>query len=126
MIAKYLSGVGGSSLETPDKKRKKSRKYELDDFDIGVTRRIIYNFYATEKCAPTVSRLREKLFTDIGFGGSNSTLRSILKQIGFRWCKTKSQRLLLIEKHDIKTEKNRMSQIYSPLQKRKQKYYLFR
>jgi hypothetical protein len=62
-------------------------------------RRTVYDFYKTEKQAPTTAALKKKLHELTGFNGSFPSLRSVLKNMGFRWKITKSNRKLLIEKN---------------------------
>lgn len=95
-----------STFSTPNKKRDPKKPVtELDSFDVCVVRRVIHNFYKTEKCVPTVEKIRQKLQEDINFKGGKTSLRKILRQLGFRWKKTKSNRKILIEKHDIREKR---------------------
>ena len=73
----------------------------LDDFDKGVIRRTVRNFDIEEKCLTTVKKLLEKLKESLNFKGSSSSLKIILKEIGFRWVKTKN-RPVLTEIHEIR------------------------
>lgn len=94
------------SFTTPDKKRTRSKTVtNLDDFDQSVIRRTIHEFYAVEKCAPTVRKLKTKLEESIGFSGSYSSLLKILKQLGFKWAKTRNNRKVLVEKTDIRNKR---------------------
>jgi hypothetical protein len=91
------TGQGNSSFLTPNKKRNRKRNITgLDEFDLCVLRRTVCDFYKTEKQAPTTAALKKKLHELIGFNGSLPCLRSILKNMGFRWRTTKSNRKLLI------------------------------
>lgn len=88
-------------FETPNKKRRiRKRVTGLDDFDIGVVRRIVNNFYLTDRCLPTIKRIRVKLRNEIGFSGSATSLGRILKNIGYRWRKTRSNKRVLMESQD--------------------------
>lgn len=92
-----------STFSTPNKKRNcKKPVTGLDNFDECAVRRIVHNFYKTEKCVPTVETLREKLKEDLNYEGGKTSLRKILRNLGFRWRKTKTNRKILIEKHDIR------------------------
>ncbi|XP_050678843.1 uncharacterized protein LOC126975076 [Leptidea sinapis] len=73
----------------------------MDDFDIGVLRRKIHEFYTMKKEIPTVNKLYCALKEDIGFKGSREILRQHIKKIGFRFKKSKSNRKVLIERNDI-------------------------
>lgn len=73
----------------------------MDDFDLGVIRRKIHEFYTMRKEIPTIPKLLDVLQEDIDFKGSRETLRKILHKIGFRYKKSKSNRKVLIERNDI-------------------------
>jgi hypothetical protein len=70
-----------------------------------VVRRTVYDFYKTDKQAPTTAALKKKLHELTGFNGSFPSLRSVLKNMGFRWRTTKSNRKLLIEKNDVREKR---------------------
>lgn len=91
------------SFSTPNKVRnKKSSVKELDDFDLCVVRRTVYDFYKIEKRVLTVALLQQRLKDSIGFKGCVSSLRKILQTMGFKWQSTKSNRRILIEKNNIR------------------------
>lgn len=50
---------------------------------------------------PTVNKLRLELKEDINFQGNNTTLRRILKKLGFRFKRCQSKRKVLMERYDI-------------------------
>jgi transposase len=90
------------SFETPNKNRKRPKRVTgLDEFDLGAVRRIVNNFYLVEKCLPTVSKIRAKMMTELNFNGSKTSVRRILRKIGFKWRKTNSNKSILMEKHDV-------------------------
>lgn len=91
-----------STFESPNKKRKVPKKVTgIDDFDTGVVRRIVNNFYVTEKCLPTLKKIRVKLQKEINFTGSVMSVWRILKNMGYRWKKTKTNKHLLMESQDV-------------------------
>lgn len=93
-------------LSTPKKGKPKSRfRLGLDDFDYCVIRNMIYNFQLTLKELPTVNNLRNKLIEAINFKGCVETLRLILKDMGFKFLKTDTNRRLLMEKTDIRLKR---------------------
>lgn len=100
---------GGSMapvFRTPGKKRRGvARVTGLDAFDRSVVKRCVHNFHKTEKELPTIKKIKEKLERDIDFKGSNTSLRTILKNMGFKWRKTQDNRKLLIEKWDIRLKR---------------------
>jgi hypothetical protein len=68
-------------------------------------RRTEYDVYKTEKQEPSTAVLKKKLHELIGFNGSLPSIRRILKNMGFRWRATKSNRKLLIEKNDVREKR---------------------
>jgi hypothetical protein len=70
-----------------------------------VVRRTVYNFYKIEKRLPTLAGLHKNLKDAIQFKGCINSLRAILKGLGFRWKKTKSNRAILIETPEIRNKR---------------------
>lgn len=100
--AKRQRSEGQPLFETPNKKRKRKKPVtDLDDFDKSVIRRMINGFYLVEKCLPTLPKLHSKLVKDIGFNGGKTSLRTVIKQLGFKWKKTRNNRHVLIEQQHI-------------------------
>lgn len=54
---------------------------------------------------PGKNRLITKLHADIGFNGSISSLRTIIKKIGFAWKRTENNIKFLIEHTDIRLKR---------------------
>lgn len=102
-IAKEGKDAASTSkkIVTPGKSRPQSRKIDLDDMDLCAIRQKIHFFYVVKKELPTVNKLRLELKRDMDFQGSNTTLRRILKRIGFRFKRCQSKRKVLIERYDI-------------------------
>lgn len=91
-----------ASFKTPNKIRKRPKRITgLDDFDLGIVRRIVNNFYLVEKCLPTVKKIQQKMASEMNFQGSKTSVRRLLKRIGFRWRKTKTNKHILMESHDV-------------------------
>ena len=79
------TGVAMAFL-TPHKLRTKvCTKSILDNFDEAVLRRIVHNFYLTEKRRPTLKANRSKMCESTGYGGGVSSLRLVLRKMGFRY-----------------------------------------
>lgn len=94
------------TFSTPGKKHKVPKRVtEIDDFDKCVIRRTVHNFYVQQKTLPTVKKLLPVLKESIGFKGGQSSLNKILKTLGFKWMKTKNNRKILTEKHDIQFQR---------------------
>lgn len=94
-------------FRTPGKNKRIKQKpvTEPDSFDQGVIKRMIHNFHDTEKELPTIGKLRRKLQDDLNFQGSATSLRRIIKKMGFKWAKTESNRKLLIEQSQIRFQR---------------------
>ncbi|CAB3232287.1 unnamed protein product [Arctia plantaginis] len=92
-----------SVFRTTAKKRSKSKPItDIDLFDQGVIKRCIHNFHKTEKEMPTINKLLAKLKRDINFRGAKTSLKTIVKNLGFKWRKTETNRMVLIEKTEIR------------------------
>ncbi|KAG8268245.1 hypothetical protein J6590_108454 [Homalodisca vitripennis] len=92
----------GTSFETPNKNRILPKRVTgLDDFNLGVVRRIVDNFYLIEKQLPTLKGIQEKMRSDINFTGSKSSVSRILRRMGYKWRKTKTNKKILMETQDI-------------------------
>jgi hypothetical protein len=59
-------------------------KSVLDNFDEAVLRRIVHNFYLTEKQRPTLKAIHSKMCKSTGYGGGVTSLRLVLRKMGFR------------------------------------------
>jgi len=73
------------AFSTPRKLRPKvCTKSILDNFDEAVLRRIVHNFYLTEKQRPTLKAIHSKMCESTGYGGGVSSLTLVLRKMGFR------------------------------------------
>jgi hypothetical protein len=73
------------AFSTPRKLRPKvCTKSILDNFDEAVLIRIVHNFYLTEKQQPTLKAIHSKMCDSNGYGGGGSSLRLVLRKMGFR------------------------------------------
>ena len=73
------------AFATPRKLRPKvCTKSILDNFDEAVLRRIVHNFYLTEKQGPTLKASHSKMCESTGYRGGVSSLRLVLRKMGFR------------------------------------------
>lgn len=100
---KASDGNDIAAFRTPGKKRAGKRRITgVDSFDQGAIKRCVHNFHNTEKALPTITTLLKKLKQDINFRGSASSLRRILKRLGFKWHKTDTEKKVLIENSNIR------------------------
>ena len=73
------------AFSTPRKLRPKvCTKSILDNFDEAVLRRIVHNFYLTEKQQPTLKAIHSKMCKYTVCGGGVSLLLLVLRKMGFR------------------------------------------
>jgi H2-forming N5,N10-methylenetetrahydromethanopterin dehydrogenase-like enzyme len=73
------------ALSTLCKLRQKvCTKSILDNFDEAVLRRIVRNFYLTEKQRPTLKAIHRKMCESTGYRGDVSYLRLVLRKMGIR------------------------------------------
>jgi transposase len=99
-------GERNGEFKTPGKKRPREKPMtDLDNFDQGVIKRCILNFYSTEQVLPTVEKLRQKLQNDINYQGSEGSLRRIIKKLGFKWQRTENNKLMLVEVSNIRSNR---------------------
>lgn len=93
-------------FETPKKGgKKKEYRLNLDSFDYTVIRNMIYDFHIRFKEVVTLKSLKIKLFEAIGFQGCLKTLRRIVKDMGFYFAKTESNRCILMEKYEVRLKR---------------------
>lgn len=109
-INKELEAVrvsdGEKCLVTPKKNKNRQKPITgLDNFDECVVRRLVYQFYITEKRLPTAKLLRNSLREKIDFKGSEQSVRRILRKLGFSWKRTQNNRRILIEKTEIREKR---------------------
>lgn len=90
-----------SKIVTPGKNRNRESFVEIDDFDKCTIRHMIHSFYVVKKEIPTVHKLWLALKTDIDFKYSKTTLRRILRSMGYKYKKCQSKRKILMERYDI-------------------------
>jgi hypothetical protein len=75
---------------------------DINDFDKCVIQLTIHEVYVQEKMSPTISKLFPKLRDRINFNSGSTSLRNNVKELGFLWKKTRNNRVVLIEKHDLR------------------------
>jgi hypothetical protein len=93
----------GTSFSSHGKTHKVPKRVtDIDDFDKCVIWPTIRAFYVKEKMSPTISQLFPKFRNRINFNGGITSLRNIVKELGFLWKKTRNNRVVLIEKHDVR------------------------
>jgi len=81
---KVENGVA-MAFSTPCKLRPKvCTKSVLDNFDEAVLRRIVHNFYLTEKQRPTLKVIHSKMCESTAYRGGVTSLRLVLRKMGFR------------------------------------------
>lgn len=97
-----VASASSSKIVSPGKTRNRKKKIdELDDFDKCAIRHTIQSFYVVKKEIPTINKLWLALKADIGFKYGRTSLRTILKTMGYKYKKCQSKRKVLIERSDI-------------------------
>jgi transposase len=98
-----IANTGTPKFSTPRKKRpRKAPVTDIPEYQCCNIRQIIYDFHKTEGCRVTVKNLQQKIKDDLGIVASETSLRRILKKMGFKWRKTENNRKILIEKMEIR------------------------
>ena len=105
-----VTGVSKSTIEqlmkrdrTKEEKSELPRKkrVQLDEFDLGVLRRTFNAMYLEGRILPTLSYIQTAMQEDIGYTGSKSILRKYMRQLGFTYKKSQTNRKLLMERGDV-------------------------
>lgn len=73
----------------------------VDEFNKRVIRDTIEEFYTQKKTVPSIAKLLPVLKNKIDWKWSATSLRNVLKSMGFKWKKVQNKRQLLIERPDI-------------------------
>lgn len=95
-----------AAFSTPGKKRRRIKPVTgIDNVGKGVVKRYIRNFHLANKDFLTVEKLRSKLQRDINFHGSETSVRRVIKNLGFRWKKIHNNRKILIETSKIRQQR---------------------
>jgi len=121
----HVAEETGTKIRTPGKERQRKTGFiHVDDFDMGVIRRKVHEFYSIKKELPTIKKLLEVLKTEINYTGQRESLRKLLHKMGFRFKKTQSNRKVLMERNEVSAwrakylhavEKNKISPQPQPL-----------
>lgn len=99
-------GEKNELLVSKPRKQRKSWKDELNHDDLNHIRGMIYNFHETEKCLITLKGLSQKIEVELGMKFGTGTVRKIVNILGFKFRKSKNNRLQLIESESIKMKRN--------------------
>ena len=96
-----LSNANSESKKIKCKKAKLSREKfgKLDDFDLGVIRRLIHQFYLRNE-SPTLDKILKELKEKMDFPYGRSRLHKLLKKMGFSF-KFRGKERLIYERSDI-------------------------
>ena len=96
-------------LPQGEKKREKpAPKSIVDEFN----QQVIVDVYTSMlceklKCLQLRGKLHTRLIQDISYDGSKTSLRRLLRNLGFKWKRTQNNRTVLIEKQDIRLKRTR-------------------
>ena len=91
----------GKAGRTPGENRhqKKGKFGKLDDFDLGVIRRIIHCFYLRNE-SPTIAKILAELKRKMDFPYKKSHLHSLLMKLGFKF-KRQGMERSIYERDDL-------------------------
>ena len=95
-IVQQKDGPKTPGKKTPNRKEEFSK---LDEFDLGVIRRIVHGYYARNE-AFSLKKLQKQLKEEIAFSYSISTLGFVLKKLGFRF-KRRQRESIIHERSDL-------------------------
>ncbi|XP_069364616.1 uncharacterized protein [Maniola hyperantus] len=98
---KELASPSSKFTSPMTKRRKRLSKFMLDDTKTEIIRTTIENFQIKHKKIPTLAKLKSILREKIGFDGCLSTLRSLLKKLGYECKKSHKNRISLKERHEM-------------------------
>jgi transposase len=89
------------AFSSPQKK-KEHKKWvtDLDEFDLDVVRRTVFEFYDRKEFV-TCEKMRSVLKDKIGFAGGKTSTWKVLKKAGFSFRKCNDGRRFLMERDDI-------------------------
>lgn len=88
------------SLRSPEIRPREPYK-PVDNFDVTAIRNKIREFYVVRRQLPTLHNLHKVVTADLNFPGSVSSLRKIIRGLGFRFKKTTDNRKVLVEKPNV-------------------------
>lgn len=88
-------------VPTPGKRRPSGRKKfgKLDEFDLGVIRRIIHQFYIRNEI-PTLNKLLKELRSKMDFPYKRTCLHELLQKMGFKF-KRRGRERIIYERDDL-------------------------
>lgn len=89
------------TFSSPRKPKEIKKRINIDDFDMGVIRRQIHQFYTVHKKIPSIRKLLAVLREDGIVSCGPTYLRELLHKMGYFFKKCKSKRHLLIERPSI-------------------------
>lgn len=89
-------------FNSPKKRGPKTKpKTNIDEHTKYLIRRILLTFHLSEEKSVTIKGLMLKVNTDLKLKLGYSSMRRIVRELGFRWRKTKKNRMILMEREDI-------------------------
>lgn len=107
-ILKEKDENGSAPFKSPKKGRPKLKyRNKHDEFDYCIIRNTIYDIHLQRKELPVLRTLKSKLVEAIQFKGCTETLRTMLKEMGFRFHKSECNKRMLMEKRDIRLKRSK-------------------
>ena len=101
--ALFYSKKGASTHReiVPERTHERTAYKSVDYFNCTVIGNKIQEFYTFRRQLPTIRSLHKVLCDDIDFLGSTTSLRKIIKRLGFFWKKTRDNRKVLMERPNV-------------------------
>lgn len=112
-LQRFKKEMKEGGVRSPPPKRQRSHPVmdEVDNFDKSCIRRIILSFYERGEI-PTIAKVLEKVKEDpVNFPGGETSLRKVVKEIGFRFGKVRTSRTILMERNDIAAARSKYLRI---------------
>lgn len=82
-----------------------AKKTGLDEAQLGAVRSILYNYHQSEGRLVTLKGLCQKVSEEINIQMSTVSMRKVIRKLGFKFNKTKNNRIQLVERPDIKEKR---------------------
>ena len=98
-VKRIVGEKDGTKSPGKSKPERKKAFDRLDEFDLGVIRRMMHSFYARGE-SPTLAKMHKKLKEEINIPYQISRLRLVLKILGFQF-KRKARKSIIHERPDL-------------------------
>lgn len=102
-VIKEAKAGSNTGLRTPGRNRQGKKPITgMSNIDKGVIKRYIHNYHVKHKELPVMAKLVDELRSEINFKGSISSLRRIVRELGFKMRKAENKVSVLLEKTNLR------------------------